>query len=61
VLMLSVHDEPSVARSAIAAGADGVVLKRAIATDLLAGIETLLGGSHFVSPAMRGESGHATG
>ena len=60
VLMLSVHDEPSVARSAIAAGADGVVLKRAIATDLLAGIETLLGRSHFVSAAMRGESGHAT-
>ena len=37
VLLLSVHDEPSVLRSAVAAGADGIVLKRAIATDFLAG------------------------
>ena len=32
-----VHDEPTVASAALAAGADGVVLKRAIATDLLPG------------------------
>src|SRR5207248_7542286 len=54
VLMLSVHDEPHVARSAIGAGADGVVLKRAIATDLLTGIESVLRGELYVSPAMLG-------
>ncbi len=60
VLMLSVHDEPSVAQSVIAAGADGVVLKRALATDLLAAIEALLGGGRFVSPAIRGDSESAS-
>jgi DNA-binding NarL/FixJ family response regulator len=35
VVVLSVHDEDSVCRAAIKAGADAVVLKRAIATDLL--------------------------
>ena len=52
VLLLSVHDELTVAHSAIAAGADGVVLKRSIATDLLPGIESLLRGASYVSPAM---------
>ncbi len=60
VLMLSVHDEPSVAQSVIAAGADGVVLKRALATDLLAAIEALLGGGSFMSPAIRGDSESAS-
>ena len=41
VLMLSVHDESTVADAAFAAGADGVVLKRGIATDLDARRSTL--------------------
>jgi DNA-binding NarL/FixJ family response regulator len=49
VLLLSVHDEPSVLRSAIAAGADGVVLKRSIATELLPAVDALLAGKQFVS------------
>jgi DNA-binding NarL/FixJ family response regulator len=49
VLLLSVHDEPSVLRSAVAAGADGVVLKRAIATDLLLAVDEVLAGRRFVS------------
>jgi DNA-binding NarL/FixJ family response regulator len=40
VVVLSVHDEDSVCRAAIKAGADAVVLKRAIATDLLAAMES---------------------
>ncbi len=44
VLLLSVHDEPTVASAALAAGADGVVLKRMIATDLLPGIEAAIAG-----------------
>ena len=49
VLLLSVHDEPSVLRSAVAAGADGVVLKRAIATDLLLAVDEVLAGRRFIS------------
>jgi DNA-binding NarL/FixJ family response regulator len=35
VIALTVHEEQSVRRAAMAAGADAVVLKRALATDLL--------------------------
>ena len=41
VVVLSVHDEPSVREAAMAAGADGFVLKRAIGSDLLATIDSL--------------------
>lgn len=54
LMLLSVHDEPTVARSAIAAGADGVILTRALATDLLAGVDSVLRGESYVSPAMLG-------
>ena len=43
VIVLSVHDEQSVRRAAMDAGADAFVLKRAIATDLLAAVEFVLG------------------
>ena len=39
VIVLSVHDEQTVRRAAMEAGADAFVLKRAIATDLLAAVE----------------------
>lgn len=45
IVLLSVHDEPSVLRAALAAGADAVVLKRNIAVDLLPALETLLQGA----------------
>ncbi len=35
MIVLSVHDEQSVRRAAMEAGADAFVVKRAIATDLL--------------------------
>ena len=41
VIALSVHDEDSVRRAALQAGADELVLKRAIATDLLPAVERL--------------------
>ena len=43
VIVLSVHDEQSVRRAALAAGADAFVLKRAIATDLLPAVELVRG------------------
>ena len=49
IIVLTVHDEPSVADAALRAGARGVVLKRAIATDLLAAIDEVLAGRAYVS------------
>ena len=43
LILFSVHDEPSVCRSAMAAGADGFVLKRAIATQLLDAVDESAG------------------
>jgi DNA-binding NarL/FixJ family response regulator len=42
VIALSVHDEASVRRAALDAGADALVLKRAIASDLLPLVDTML-------------------
>ncbi len=50
VLLLSVHDEPSVLRSAMGGGADGVVLKRDISTELLPAVDAVLAGGRYVSP-----------
>ena len=44
VIVLSVHDEQSVRRAAMDAGADSFVLKRAIATDLLDAVEYVRAG-----------------
>jgi DNA-binding NarL/FixJ family response regulator len=43
--VLSVHDEKSVCRAALEAGADAFVLKRAIVTDLLPAIALVRGDS----------------
>lgn len=51
VLLLTVHDEPTVVAAALAAGADGVVLTRAIATDLLEAVDAILAGRCYVSLA----------
>jgi DNA-binding NarL/FixJ family response regulator len=50
VIMLSVHDEPTVAEAALNAGADAVVLKRGLATDLLSAIDSVRAGNHYLSP-----------
>jgi len=52
VVLLSVHDEPAVVSVALAAGADGVVLKRNISTDLLAAVDSVVAGKQYVSPAV---------
>lgn len=44
VVVISVHDESMAHEVAMAAGADGYVLKRDIATDLLPTIDSLLAG-----------------
>jgi two-component system secretion response regulator SsrB len=50
LILLSVHDQPSVCRSALEGGADAFVLKRALATDLLAAIDAVRAGQRYVSP-----------
>jgi len=49
VLLLSVHDESTVFAEALAAGADGVVLKREIAAELLPAIDAILSGKRYLS------------
>src|SRR5438309_5217402 len=44
LIVLSVHEEKNAEFAAIEAGADGFVLKRSLATDLLATIDTVLEG-----------------
>jgi len=51
VIVVSVHDQPSVSRSILEAGANGFVVKRAMATDLLAAADAVLAGQRYVSPA----------
>ena len=52
VLMLTVHDEATVAQAALAAGAAGVVLKSKLTTDLLPAVEALRAGKHYLSPEL---------
>jgi len=61
LVVLSVHDEPSVRRAAMDAGADGFVLTRAIATDLLPTIEAVLSGRHGPAPGNEGPCHRPTG
>jgi two-component system secretion response regulator SsrB len=49
LIVLSVYDETSVRDAALEVGADGFVLKRAIATDLLRAIDAVLAGKRFMS------------
>ena len=50
VIAIGVHDQSSVGRSVLEAGANGYVVKRAIATDLLAATDAVLDGKQYVSP-----------
>ncbi len=49
LIVLSVHDQASVARQVLAKGANSVVLKRSIGNDLLAAVSAVLRGEEFVS------------
>jgi len=49
IIVLSVHDERSVASAARAAGADGFVLKRRLADDLIPAAKAVIAGGTFPS------------
>jgi DNA-binding NarL/FixJ family response regulator len=50
LIIISVHDESTLSRSVLEAGANGFVAKRVIATDLLAATDAVLAGRPYVSP-----------
>lgn len=50
VIVLSIHDQSTVARAALSAGARCVVLKRRVAHDLMAAVDAVMRGEEFVSP-----------
>lgn len=54
-IILSVHDDPSVAQSVIETGASGFVLKRCLSTDLFEAVKRVREGRVFVSPSVIGE------
>lgn len=53
LIVLSVHDEPAVARQLMEGGAAAFVLKRTAAVDLLPAVEEVLRGGTYVSPALQ--------
>jgi len=57
VIVLSVHDEPTVVSRMLEAGVAGFVLKRDAATALLPAIREVLGGGTYVGRAVRGSLG----
>jgi two-component system response regulator NreC len=52
VLILTLHEETDMVREAIRAGAGGYILKRAVKTELINAIQTVLQGDLYVHPAM---------
>lgn len=52
VLVLTMHDDPAYLRSALAAGASGYLLKRAVDSELLAAIRAVDRGGIFVDPRL---------
>ena len=53
LIVLSVHDEPTVAGQMMRAGVAGFVLKRSTATDLIPAVGEVLRGGTYVCPALR--------
>ena len=61
LIVLSVHDEPSVLRTTMEAGADGFVVKRHIATELLPAVDAVLAGQSYISPGVGSTDGDNKG
>ena len=52
-IILSVNDDPLVSESVIKMGANGFVLKRSVATDLVEAVREVLQGRVYVSPFVK--------
>ena len=55
LIVLSVHEEPIAVEKVMAAGAQGFVLKRSAATDLIPAVRAVLRGRKYVSPHIKKE------
>jgi DNA-binding NarL/FixJ family response regulator len=55
LIVLSVHDEPTVAGQMLSAGVAGYVLKRNAVTDLIPAVTEVLRGGHSICPALQGQ------
>ena len=53
LIVLSVHDEPTVIGHMLSAGVAGFVFKRAAATDLILAVDEVLRGKVYVSAAVQ--------
>jgi DNA-binding NarL/FixJ family response regulator len=54
LIIMSVHDEPTVVNEVMAGGAAGFVLKRSAASDLIPAVEEVLEGRTYISPSIEG-------
>ncbi len=52
ILVLSMHEEPSIAERALRAGARGYILKRESTTRVIEGIRAVLAGQIYLSPSL---------
>jgi DNA-binding NarL/FixJ family response regulator len=52
LIVLSIHDEPTVLKEVLAAGAEGFVLKRSAATDLIPAVRAVIAGRTYISPTL---------
>ncbi len=52
IILLSHHDAPAIVSECLAAGARGVVLQPAAATDLVPAVEAVLKGDVYISPRL---------
>ena|SRR5215217_2277613 len=50
IIIIGVYDAPIVAQTALSAGANGYVIKRSLATDLLNAVDAVLIGQQYISP-----------
>jgi DNA-binding NarL/FixJ family response regulator len=55
LIVLSVHDEPTIVGQMLSVGVAGFVLKRAAATDLIPAVKEVLRGGTYVCPALQGQ------
>jgi DNA-binding NarL/FixJ family response regulator len=58
LIALSVHDESIAVEEVMKAGAEGFVLKRSAATDLIPAVRAVLRGRKYVSPRLKKEGKH---
>lgn len=52
VLVLTMHDDPGYLREVLAAGASGYILKKAVDSELVSAIRSVMRGEVFVYPSM---------